>query len=437
MDPNLQGLMIDDLVRGRRPLSLRDLPSTNATAVKFAAIGDSITGFNVVNTSSERSYSAYGFLSWAQVLLADRIRFSIDDCFGVSGDRIDQALARISSVLAARPDYCTVMLGTNDVAQSIALATMQTGMASIVDILLDRRITPVLFTILPRNGLTATQLSVMMNFNSWLRETYQNARDVLLIDAFRMWADPASSTSAALSGYTTDGVHPTQTGAYVLGKELADALGTLLPRRYGYWAGNADTHDITNNPRGNLLTNAGFVTTTTPGTGLTGTTGTSWTASRTAGSSTGQAIAVQNRTDGVPGKEIVLTVNVSGVGSTEEWKIRQGFNAGAASFSSGNTVYGMCEVEISSSTNLKWLFAYLDDNDGASVVNPSRCLSSASNSLPAPAWSGVLRTPPSVVKPYSGSGTQSLSFGIAVAVDGSSSGIVTVKFRAPAVRKVA
>ena len=436
--PGLPFLMND---AGTRFVGIKNPDGTDAyfplvqANPKIVALGDSITGYNITATASEQSYSAFGFLAWAQVLMQGKIAFSLADNLGVSGDRIDQALDRLGSVFALNPGYCVVLVGTNDLAQSVPVQTMCEKMSALVTRLIENNITPVLLTVTPRTGLTATQRANHMQFNAWLRATFALNPNVILVDPFRFLADPTNANSDPASGMTTDGVHPTQTMAYIIGREISNALDVVLPRRPRFWAGNADTYDATNNPRGNFLVNSGFTATTTPGTGLTGTTGTSWTSTRTSG--TGSAtIAVQDRTDGVPGKEIILTINVTGQTSTEEWKIRQSVAAGASTYATGDVMFGACEIDVSASVNLKWMFLYLDDNNGVSVVNTARALSSASNAMPASAWAGALKTPAIPVATYGGTGTQALTLGLTVAVDGSSAGSVTIKFRAPQMLRV-
>lgn len=414
-----------------------EVRSERIPAQVLACLGDSLTANGIANTASNVAHTAYSFGAWANALLGWRFRHDVGDNLGVSGNTLADMYARMYQVLGRNPSHCTIMGGTNDINTGVSFSAMKSSMRSIVSALNDADCVAVVITVPPRDADTSTQRLQKMRWNQWLREFFSANEGAVLCDPFRYLADPTSSTSAWNSGYSTDQTHFTQSAAFWIGKELYNVLNPITRPVANFWPGNADTVDLTNNPTGNLLSNSGFTSTTSAGTGVSGTVGANWTLSRTAGSSTGTTASVQNRTDSVPGKETLITVgSLSGGGSTEEFRIRQGVTAGASTYASGDVVYGQCEIDVSNITALKWCFLYLLDNNGTTNIMEVDCLSSSSNSMPTTAWSGVLRTPNMTVSAYSGSGTQSLSMGLAFAVDGTASGAATVKFRAPTLRRV-
>src|SRR5690349_12555605 len=68
------------------------------------------------NTSSITQFAANGYMTWARFLSGQRFYFDDTLNFGVSGDKISQANARVPSIIASGVSRCVVLIGTNDIA---------------------------------------------------------------------------------------------------------------------------------------------------------------------------------------------------------------------------------------------------------------------------------------------------------------------------------
>jgi lysophospholipase L1-like esterase len=114
-----------------------------------------------------------------------------------------------------------------------------------------------LFTVLPLNAAhasyTADIRQKILDLNRLRRYYARENPDVILVDAYRVCVDPSSATGDYQSGYTYDGLHPSATGAYYIGKEIArlaalktnkvDILPVSQADDYGSDATNANLVD--------------------------------------------------------------------------------------------------------------------------------------------------------------------------------------------------
>lgn len=159
---------------------------------------------------------------------------------GIGGERTDQALARLESVFAHKPDIVTIMYGTNDsyvdkgkTASRLTVDQYRANLQNIVAQLLRRGIQPVLMTE-PRwsdkagpNGLGENPNVKLEPFIEACRETASKWR-VPLVDHFADWTN-AKQNGADLHGWTTDGCHPNADGH----AKLADAMLPILKQAIG------------------------------------------------------------------------------------------------------------------------------------------------------------------------------------------------------------
>jgi len=208
--------------------------------------GDSITeaGSNP-NTSGqgERSYFAQ-----AAVLSNQRIKYYRNA--GIAGNTVEQMWNRIETdVIAYRPDRVIFMGGTNNMG-----LTDQTGTQATVRLILDRLLEAGIWTavvsIPPGDGLAEAGRQRILDHNAFLKAEAQK-RGMLFIDVFALLVDPA--TGGFKTGYATDGVHPSATGARIMGQAVVDALFGRYPEADKVLA-------QTNTDTDNLLTNGQFVT---------------------------------------------------------------------------------------------------------------------------------------------------------------------------------
>lgn len=212
---------------------------------RIVALGDSITIGN-----ADLVNQAFGDNSYFQQLIVrsnGMIRYVYNA--GIAGERTDQMLARIQAdVISKKPDMCIILGGTNDVSQSIPIATTRSNIEKMITILLDNNILPVLCKLTPRNGTTYDLGTSTVNLNVVdLARKYK----LPLID---FYSAVTTNTGDFISNpaYTTDGTHPTAIAA----KQMAiKAWNTLSP----YVSGFAEFLPTDNLDPNNLLGNGCFV----------------------------------------------------------------------------------------------------------------------------------------------------------------------------------
>jgi lysophospholipase L1-like esterase len=229
----------------------------------FAIFGTSITdqctrNIQPPSASPSRAYMADGYATYMRQLTGQRINLPVENDFGKSGDTFQMmyAAGRINPVIAAQADLTIVEGGSNNVAVD-DFATMRDAWLNIVKKLRGEGPTTVIVLPMPpRAGsvLTAAQVKAQQRFYNYQREFCLKYRGYLFCDYLGYWLDQTSATSVPLSGMVkADNLHPTNIGAYYMGKALADLINPLLPTRPTAVLPNADIYDSTNNPTGNLL----------------------------------------------------------------------------------------------------------------------------------------------------------------------------------------
>jgi lysophospholipase L1-like esterase len=326
--------------------------------------GTSITnqGF-ITGSSGQLGNSAKGYLTWANIALGHRL--SVIRNAGISGNNSTQMLARIDAdVIAYSPGWCVVESGMpNDIGSGFTIATIIANHKAIYDKLAAAGIRVVVCTSLPYGLSTALSTRQQQHsFNAWAK-AYARDNGHVLCDWGSAVVDPASSTGLWLPNYSdgvtsgTDGVHPTPPAALKMGKVLAAALDTHLPKLAGEWlpTSSADPY--------NLLGTMGYQvgtsgTVTAPGTGQVAT---GWTIYN--GTTNAFSASKVARTDGVNGEwqQIAVTTgNVDGL----TYKA-QNMNVGT-DFNVGDTILCAFEYEADAGwTNFHDINAGIDMYGGA------------------------------------------------------------------------
>lgn len=405
------------------------LPVTVTHCPVIACLGDSITAQGSLNTDTSQSYNNYGYFTWLRILSLQRVHIPVTHNFGVSGERLDQIRLRVNDVINAdpKPHYCIVLAGTNDVGTR-TVQDMVTDMKAILAKLITYGIRPIVMPILPRSDLVTSQLQKLMRFDTWLREYVRTQEWIIFVDPTQAWIDYANTDGDPRTDFTQDGLHPTQTGAYVIGKALADALEPLIPEQHFYVQHVLDIYDASNNPEGNLLTNGtlnygimqGTSGTKTASTGFTpsGNVATGWTLSRSNATSTMTAVASKEdpRTDGPATgarQKVVIASTVAG-GANELVLLTPTFTQG--NVVAGDVVYAEAKFEISGMTKVMSVELRLTDTrTGDSQNNHDGAWSSYTVYLEDATDSiiGVLKTHPLTIR----SDHSSLTCNIAVRLD--------------------
>lgn len=227
----------------------------------FFAIGDSITAYGVASSSANNggtSYSpclnAQSWHTWAMLISNGRLRLTGISATG--GYTVTQILNNhLSNALAAKPTFCVVMGGRNDVVQGIDIDTVTIpAFKKIFLALRQKGIIPVVCIMSAQgNSANNTRRIAEHKINNWLR-AYARKYQLPLVDLHRDTVDPA--TGDWIAGYNQDVSHPTGVGARVMGQALVDGL---LEWSATTWPPRAD-EQVSAGLTANLLSNSLFLT---------------------------------------------------------------------------------------------------------------------------------------------------------------------------------
>lgn len=393
------------------------LLSLRSPGPTFAIFGTSITDQNSRNiqppsASPSRAWYTDGYATWLRILTGQRINLPVENDFGVSGDTFQQMLARIGAVIAAKPHYCIVEGGSNNIAVD-DFATMKAVWLAIVQRLHGEGITPIILPMPPRAGaaLTANQVKTQQRFYVFQREFCLRNKGYLFADYLGSWLDQSSILSVPLAGMVkADNLHPTTIGAYWMGKALADIINPLLSPRTSNVHAAADIYDAAFNPTGSLLYSGTANRSLLSGTGGTQTAnaGLTYVGALAAGATFVRSAATSTctvtlskenpRTD--PGRpsgerQVVQIAAATGGGADEVYNLR--FTPLIADVAAGDWYYAEASIEVTAApANVLALELYLLETRPS---NSQTAIDGSMNSalagvLPPVTWSGVLRTPP-------------------------------------------
>lgn len=225
--------------------------------------GDSITEMWVlVSTGSPAvTYSqgiSYG--RWLQTYA--RHRFKVTAEYGVSGENVTQALARVNTVVADPARNVFLYIGINGVAGANpeGVDTMIASLKGIWDALQaagKRVIQPTVMA--ARQIVTSDQRRNFDQFNAWIMAEGPK-RGIIVIPWHHLWMDPADGRphgpSQSVPWVTIDGTHPSTYGAQLMGKFAAEFLAPLFPENGNQLpVSNADSTNVIAN--GMMLTTGG------------------------------------------------------------------------------------------------------------------------------------------------------------------------------------
>ncbi|KAA2237654.1 SGNH/GDSL hydrolase family protein [Salinarimonas soli] len=412
---------------------LTDIRAVNGPVL--AVLGDSISARASTLSGTRKSYNSIGIPTWLNILSGQRFNFPLANNFGVSGDRIDQIAARVPNVIAARPDICLVLAGTNDITQNTPLATMQSGMTAILRDLLDAGILPIVIPILPRvtsggASTTGAQKRRLASFNTWLAELCYGRADLvaaagltprrlpIFVETRRALTDYTSATGEPLAGMLLDGLHPTAQGVYYVATAILAVLDRLFPPRPTTLADVLDIYDATDNLTGNRLISgsnnyglmAGTGGTLVTATGLvpTGAVATFWRAARAIGAGNGSTLVLAKenpRTDGLGnGERQRMTVTLGGSGGLASEKYAFYVSGVTSGFAAGDVVFAEIAYElVGTPLNVQAILTEITETGPASPQTAQDgCYDTTvggTHVFPNVPHKGVLRTPPITLQP--------------------------------------
>lgn len=355
----------------------------------LATLGDSISAVNSSGTATTAQKNALGFAAWACVLSRQRVVHTHALNFGVAGETSSQVLARVGQVVAARPNICTVLAGTNDGAISGGSATTIANLDAIYSALTGAGILVIAIPITPRGSGTTAERQRMLRVNDWIKR--RSGRNFIVLDLTENFGHSAWVPKA---GYTYDNLHPTPVGAFQIGKALAALVTALIPSAPAPGVTTLDTYDAVNNPSGNLLPN-GVMAGTGGGlaTGFTGQLANNHFINGTpAMQSTSVVFSKSTFADGIRAAQRVVWSGT--YASALGFQIAS--NSTPAWASAGDVLEATIEVEVAAGSNAH--FSFFDYTAWSSGYGGGTDLAiSATNASPTEGWSGILKTPPITV----------------------------------------
>ena len=305
------------------------------------AIGDSrpaaIWADNVAGQRRNRSSNSP--LNMANALLGHR--FVIGETFGASGDRTDQALARLNAALATNAGMLYIQCGLNDVGQDYPSAATSgaTAFANIKTMAEAARAAGMVVVIemeVGSNTVSAAQVQQIVELNARLYEYGEVTPSIYIHDARPavLQGDFSATLINYKTGYAYDGVHTNARGAAYWGESLATLLSAISSPRFGLLPVNR--YELVGVGRRQMLANANFNSGTggTLGPGITGTVPASWLTAKSAAASC--AVSVAPKANGI-GNEVTLDCTFTAAGefariyqdvaSTANWDAGEAYEA--------------------------------------------------------------------------------------------------------------
>lgn len=183
--------------------------------------GDSITA------GSGASNVVYGFRNVVPEVAGGLVASYASINGGVSGDHSGMLLARMDGIIASGAQTLFVMIGTNDVGNSLSMATTQSNIEAIKT-KADQAGLPIAFgTIPPRGtGATGAQLDATNARNLWLK-SWCASQGVPLADTWAALVDRTTGLLAAAYD-SGDHVHPNDAGHAQLALTIAPVIEELV-----------------------------------------------------------------------------------------------------------------------------------------------------------------------------------------------------------------
>lgn len=248
-------------------------------AGRIAILGTSLVQQNHIGGDGFVATAARGWMSWAEVLSFGRLscpvyydpavvpgwepsnrpgvsRFFTGLNFGVGGQKAIEIERRVSLVLEEDFDLIVLDAGTNDMMVETK-ETIAEIRARVASQLLDAGKTVVLLPILARGTQKWTAGGPERAKAHWINQMSLDFADrhanCHVFDWNAPWVDAESAMGLPHDGYSNDGTHFSVTGAFAVGKSLADYLGHIVPCAPARRLSPDDRFDPVHNPLGNLV----------------------------------------------------------------------------------------------------------------------------------------------------------------------------------------
>ena len=285
--------------------------------------------------------------------------------FGVSGQTSTEILNRVSDIpdeAWARMSLVFVDAGTNDTNTETA-QFIQQNREGICEYCLSKGVAVVLLPILSRattvwsSDSTARKTANMVNNLS--RAYVKRNKDILFFDWNESWSNKNSINTVPYDTYSSDGTHFDPSGAFYVGKALAEFMDSFLAKPQYRVYSQDDIYDASINTKGNLIVNPFCLGDSgTTSAGCTGTVADGLKVSRTTGSDITCVASKEVRLDN-RGEWQVLTFTVNSNTTIHEFEFETSSNISHTI--AGEWVIASCEVEVNDTDGLYQICPFLRD----------------------------------------------------------------------------
>jgi lysophospholipase L1-like esterase len=143
---------------------------------------------------------------------------------GVGGEQTSQMLARISTVLAARPQVVVLHGGINDVAATRSASAIQADITSIITAVLATGARVIVCTVPPSTSMDAGELTTLAAVNTWIKAITTSGVYVADTGNALTTGDGVTRDAAKY----VDGAHPNLTGRQAMADVLDDVIATVV-----------------------------------------------------------------------------------------------------------------------------------------------------------------------------------------------------------------
>ena len=383
------GGAVKTLSNALRPVT----PSSQGNTL--AVIGDSFTAEWYYDDGSYRYTYAKGYVAWALAL--SQHRMTVVATPAEAGSRVSgpspatgtEFSVQVDAAIASCAQHAIVMGGVNDFFASFSVDTVIAAYNSAIERLICAGITVWLCTQPTMSGgyssYTLARNAAMFRLNAWLRQQAASIwarHGVHLIDLAEIAVDSSSTTGGYKTDYSYDGgLHPSNIGAYFMGKEVARVWSKYVPEANLLVSSRADNYAY-DSSIGNLIDNGLFYNGTGTGTGFTG-------AAVAGGSSINSLVA---RSDGIgQDQQMVITSTADNDG----YRLYTG--SLHARCSAGDILQFACEITVSDMTNFQGARLQVD-YVGTTTRGVADLYHNTSNDLAlTEGYTAMLKTPPNYI----------------------------------------
>lgn len=420
------------------------IPYGRPMAKKVAVFGDSIAAFHTSTTSTDPR----GGLVWALNHAGHPLQFDHSMNFGVGGDTTTQVLARIASVISAAPSRVYISAGINDIPNGLTYAQTISNLRSIFERLLGAGIAVDYRSLAARSNASWSTFATAGRAHSYaVNDTVRSLAvtmpglNVIGVDA--LYLNSTSTTGDPAANFTSDGLHPSNLGAFAEGTLYGAFLRQQLGDTRRGLAQAYPDYAQTGNLGGNILwagtENYGAMagSNALAGTGYSGNWADGIAPSRLGGTGTmaGTMEDTAITINGIPTGNTYRrqVVAFTGASTTDSFQIRYNVAVGSpAHWATGDIVFGEVEVEFSSVANCTAIQALLTEGWGSFASQRGTYDATTTNSIayPTGSYSFTLRTPPMTVSTYTAGG---MIFDVQIAGRNASALSGTAKFGRPRV----